>query len=404
MKIGVTKETFSSLKVRNYRLYFFGQLISLPGNWMQIIGQSWLILQLTNSGTALGAVTALQFLPVLFLGSWGGVIVDHFSKRKLYFFTQCFAALVALTLGILVITNTLEIWMIYCLALMLGFVNVIDNPAQQTFITEMVGEEKLQNAVTLNFTEYNIARIVGPAIAGFLIAVFGIGPCFIINALSYSTIIAALLMMRKSELHLSHRSLKYESGKMRAGFKYVLSNRPVLITLIMLAIIGTLTYEFQVNLPLIAQFTFAGTATTLAMLNISMGIGAVLGGLLTAGHNHNSLLLLIKAAVVFGFLVVISALMPSVASMMIILVMAGFFSIYYNSMTTTTLQLESVPEMRSRVMSLRSVAFLGSTPIGALIIGWIGQHVGPRYGLGFSGAAAIIAGFSGYIMYKKTKN
>lgn len=403
MKIGLSKETFSSLKIRNYRLYFFGQLISVPGNWMQIIGQSWLVLQLTNSGTTLGIVTALQFLPVLLFGSWGGVIVDFFSKRKLYFITQCLAAMLALTLGILVLTGTVKLWMIYCLALALGFVNVVDNPAQQTFIAEMVGEDKLQNAVTLNFTQYNIARIIGPAIAGFFIATLGIGPCFIINAFSYLSIIIALLLMKKSELHISHRSLKYETGQMRAGFKYVLSNKNILITLIMLSIIGTLTYEFQVNLPMIAEFTFAGTATTLAMLNISMGLGSVIGGLLTAAHSKNSLSLLIKVVFVFGFFVTISSLMPSVILMMITLLISGFFGIYYNAVTTATLQLESVPEMRSRVMSLRSVAFLGSTPIGAMIIGLVGEHVGPRYSLALSGVAALVAGVIGYLMYKKQK-
>ena len=390
------RSTFTSLNIRNYRLYFIGQSISLPGTWMQTIGQAWLVLKLTNSGTALGLVTALQFLPVLFFGAMGGVIADRLSKRKILYFTQTGSAALALILGILVAVNVIQLWMIYILASLLGLINAIDNPTRRTFILEIVGGKDLRNAITLFSTAFNLSRVIGPAIAGIIIASLGLAPCFILNAVSFITLLVCLYMMNAGELHFAE-PVKRAKGQLREGFRYV-RNTPLLRNvLIMMAIIGTLTYEFQVNLPLIAKFTFNGNAGYYALLNSAMGIGAVFGGLATASRKKTSVRSLIKTAIFFGAAVVIAALAPSFHIALFAMVIVGVFSIIFTSLGDTLLQLESAPNMRSRVVALWSVAFLGSTPIGGPIIGWIGEYASPRWSLSVSGLAAVVAGIFGLI-------
>ena len=390
------KNTFSSLKIRNYKLYFIGQAISLSGTWIQTIAQDWLVLQITHSGTQLGIVSAFQFLPILILGPWGGVIADRFSKRKILFFTQTIFGILALILGTLVLTHSIQIYMIYILALALGLVNVINSPTLQTFVPEMVGKENLQNAVSLNTTEVNLARAVGPALAGILILFVGIGWCFIINAISYIAVIVAFYMMREKELQPATRVQK-KSGQLMEGLRYVRSNPLLLNTLIMMAIIGTLSYEFSIILPLIAQYTFHGNAGSYASLVAATGIGAVVGGLFAAGRKKVSPNMLVMSAMGFGISLTIAALMPSIFLMILVMFVAGIFSINFISLGNITLQTESKPEMRGRVMALWAVAFLGFTPIGGPIIGWIGQNIGPRYGLAVGGVAAIIAAVIGKI-------
>ena len=252
------RETFVSLKVRNYRLYFIGQAISLCGTWMQTMGQSWLVLKLTDSGVQLGFVTAAQFLPVLILAPWGGTIADRFPKRKILYLTQAMAGLLALALGILVATGMVRLWMIYVLAALLGLVYAVDHPTRQTFIVEMVGPNQLTNAVSLNSTQVNLARVAGPAIGGALIATAGLTPLFLGNAASYIAVLAGLLMMRANELHPV--SVAAGKGRLKQGFRYVQSNPVLRNTFLMLGIVGTLTYEFTVILPLFARFTFHSEA------------------------------------------------------------------------------------------------------------------------------------------------
>ena len=386
--------TFSSLKIRNYRLYFIGQSISLSGTWMQTIGQAWLVLKLTDSGTALGLVTALQFLPVLFFGPMGGVIADRFSKRKLLVITQSGAGILALILAILVSTNYVKLWMIYILAISLGLFNAVDNPTRRTFVLEMVGRKELSNAVTLFSTVFNLSRVVGPAIAGFIIANVGLAPCFYINSASYIAVIVCLLLMKSDELQF-FETVKRAKGQLREGFSYVRNSVFLRNLLIMMAIVGTFTYEFQVNLPLIAKYTFNSNADGFALLNSAMGIGAVLGGLATASRKKVTTSNLIKTVFAFGGAVVLTAISPSLHIAIFSMVIVGVFSIRFTSIGETMLQLESPPNMRSRVMALWSVAFLGSTPIGGPIIGWIGEHTDPRWGLTVSGLAALIAGIYG---------
>ncbi|MHB8853212.1 MAG: MFS transporter [Ignavibacteriaceae bacterium] len=393
--------TFSSLKIRNYRLYFIGQSISLTGTWMQTIGQAWLVLKLTNSGTALGLVTALQFLPVLFFGPMGGVLADRFSKRKLLYITQAGAGVLALILAILVSTDTVQLWMIYILATLVGLFNAVDNPTRRTFVLEMVGRKELNNAVTLFSTAFNLSRIVGPAIAGAIIAGAGLASCFYLNAISYIAVLACLFLMKNSEFHLVE-PIKRAKGQLREGFKYVRNNPFLLNLLIMMAIIGTFTYEFQVNLPLLAKYTFNSNASGFALLNSGMGIGAVLGGLAAASRKKILPKSMIRTIFVFGSAVILVAISPSLHIAILSMVIVGFFSIRFSSMGETMLQLESAPTMRSRVMSLWSVAFLGSTPIGGPIIGWIGEHANPRWGLMVSGLAAIIAAIYGVITIRNS--
>jgi MFS family permease len=389
-----TNKTFSSLKIRNYRLYFIGQAISLVGTWMQMIAQDWLVLKLTNSGTQLGIVSAFQFLPILILGPWGGVIADRYKKRRLLFFTQLSSGLLALILGLLVIGGTVQIWMVYVLALTLGLVNVIDNPVRQTFVSEMVGKDQLANAVGLNATQVSLARAIGPMVGGGLIATVGLGVCFMINAVSYVAVLIVLFMMRESELIITPK-IKRAKGQLRAGLAYVNSSPILKNTLLMMAIIGTLSYEFSISLPLLARFTFSGNAATYGFLVAATGFGSIIGGLMAASRKSISSGMVVWTALLFGITLTVAAWMPSLMLVFLALFLAGIFSVSFISMGNTTLQLESRPEMRGRVMSLWTMAFLGSTPIGGPIIGWIGEYWGPRWALSVGGLAAIFAAFYG---------
>ncbi len=387
-------DTFSSLRIRNYRLYYFGQIISTSGTFMQSIAQAWLVLKLTNSGTALGLVTALQYLPILFFGPYGGVIADRFSKRKILYLTQSGAGILALILGGLVASGQVTLWMVYVLAACLGLINTIDNPTRQSFVVEMVGEDQLKNAVTLYSSLVNLSRVIGPAIAGALITFVGLAPCFIINGVSYAAVVIMLWHMRVGELH-SSPPLRQAKGQLREGFHYVTSTPVLRNTLIMLAIIGTLTYEFQVSLPLIAEFTFHGDASSYAFLTATMGIGAVLGGIFIAGQKQVLPSKLVKGAFLFGVSVLVAAFMPSLALAGFVMVLVGICSIYFTSLGNSILQLESSPQMRGRVMAFWSIAFLGSTTIGGPLVGWFAEIAGPRWGLALGGMAALSAALIG---------
>ena len=398
----ISQQTFASLKIHNYRLYFFGQAVSLCGTWMQTIGQTWLVLEMTHSGTQLGLITAAQFLPMLFFSPLGGIVADRFNKRKILYFTQTAAAILALALGILVATSTVQLWMVYVLAVLLGCVNTIDNPARQTFIFEMVGKDSLQNAISLNSTQVNLARVIGPAIGGGIIAGLGLAPCFFINSASFIAVLIALFMMSAEELSPAISS-GHKKGQLMEGFRYVWSNKILRQTLLMMAIIGTLTYEFSISLPLIAQFTFHGNAGTYAALTVAMGLGSIAGGLYVASRKKIKIGMLVNAAWMFGATTLLASIAPSFVLALAALALVGFFSICFLSLGNTTLQLESEPNMRGRVMSLWTMAFLGSTPIGGPIIGLIGEHAGPRWGLVVGGVAALIAAGIGALQIAKDK-
>jgi MFS family permease len=394
--LATLRRTFRSLSTRNYRIFIAGQVVSLSGTWMQSVAQAWLVLRLTGSGTALGLVIALQFLPVLLFGPFGGVIADRFPKRRLLVGTQSVAMTQALVLGVLELTGAIELWMVFAMAAVFGMVTAVDNPARQTFVLEMVGKDDLANAITLNSVVVNAARVVGPALAGVLIAVVGIGICFILNAASYVAVIIALLLMRTSELSPAPTQERAK-GQLRAGLAYVRATPELLVPLVMMAIIGTLSYEFQVILPLVAERTFDGGPGTYGTLTSAMGVGAVVGGLATAGRSGApSDIGLVRAAALFGAVILLAAVAPFLWLEVLVLVLVGAASINVLATGNTTLQLRSAPEMRGRVMALWAVAFLGTTPVGGPIIGFIGEHAGPRVGLAVGGTAALVAAGLGW--------
>jgi len=385
------RDTFASLRNRNYRLYFTGQIISVSGTWMQGLAQAWLILELTgNNGTALGIVTALQFLPMLLFGVWGGVIADRYDKRRLLFGTQIAAGALALTLGIIVSAGAAAVWNVYLLSFLLGFVNMIDNPARQTFVLEMVGRDQLQNAVSLNSVVMNSARVVGPAIGGLLIEFFGVGPCFYINAASYIAVLVALRMMDTTQLHRLP-TVERAKGQLRAGLRYAWSERMVRTPLLMMAVIGTLAFNFQVVIPLMATKVYDTAAGGFGVLLAVMGAGAVLGGLSMATRKGVSYRRLLTLSTIMGVMILFAAAAPTLGTEAVALFAMGASSFAFIAVANTTIQLTAAPEMRGRVMALYAIAFLGSTPIGGPIVGWISQQWGPRMGFAIGGIAALLA-------------
>jgi len=384
-------KTFSSLRVRNYRLFFFGQLISVCGTWMQTVAQAWLVLQLTHSGTALGVVTAARFLPLLFFGPWGGLMADRLDKRRVLCITQTLAGVLAGVLALVAFDHVATIWLIDVLALALGFVNVFDNPARQSFISEMVPLEELRNAVTLNSVTLNMARIIGPAIAGVLIATVGIGTCFAANAASFGAVLVSLVMMKRDELWSAPPAAR-QPGQIRQGLRYVVSTPELLIPLLMITIVGTLAWEFAVSLPLLASITFHGGAGTYGTMLSVMGVGAVVGGLVTARRARVTATGLAWASIGWGIAILAAALAPRLWLELAVLLFVGYGSITFNALAKTTLQLGSAPDMRGRVMALWSVAWLGSTPVGGPIVGWVGQHAGPRWALVLGGVPTLLCG------------
>lgn len=386
---------FSSLRVPNFRLYFSGQVISLSGTWMQRLAQAWLVLELTDSGTALGVVSALQFLPLLLLGPLGGVLADRYDKRRVLYVTQAVPAVLAVILGLLITTNVVTVWMVYLLAVALGLVQVVDNPTRQTFIHEMVGADELTNAVSLNSVLVNVARVLGPSLAGALIVTVGLAPCFYINAVSYSAVLIALALMNPDRL-LRAPAQARRSGQLREGLRYVRNTPEVLVPLVMMAIVGTLAYEYQVVLPLLAKFTFGGDADTYATMTALSATGAVVGGLTTAAGGRKPATSLAWTAIVFGSIQLLTSMAPTLVVTYAIMVLLGAASIRFLALGNATLQLAAEPAMRGRVMALWAVAFLGSTPIGGPIVGWVGEYIGPRFALGMGGVATLASGVLAY--------
>jgi MFS family permease len=390
-------QTFSSLRIRNYRLYFTAQLISVSGTWMQTVAQSWLVLHITGSGVDLGIVVGLQFLPMLLFGPIGGLVADRFNKRRLLYLTQASGGVLALVLGVLVVTHEVQLWQVYLLAPLLGMVNVFDNPARQTFIMEMVGREDLPNAVSLNTVVMNASRVVGPAIGGVIITLVGLGVCFFINAASYIAVIIGLSMMRAGELRPTG-TVRRAKGQIREGFRYVWRTPSLRNTLLAVAVIGVFAYNFTVTLALLAKNTFHGGAGTYSILTACMGAGAVIGGLLAAHRARPTPRLLQVLALVFGGLLGAVALAPTLATAAVLIVFMGAASIGFIATANASLQLGADPAMRGRVMALYAMAFLGTTPIGAPLVGAIAQWTSPRVSLLVGAVATILS--AGILMWR----
>ncbi|HEX2820602.1 MAG TPA: MFS transporter, partial [Streptosporangiaceae bacterium] len=382
----------SSLRQRNYRLFFFGQLISVAGTWMQTVAQSFLVLDLThNSGTQLGLTTAARFLPMFIFGPVGGLFADRLDKQRVLYVTQTLSGLLAGAFAVLIATGSIRLWIVYLLALALGFVNVFDNPARQSFISEMVSARDLPNAVTLNSVSMNMARVFGAALGGVLAAAIGLAWCFACNGLSFAAVLISLVAMHKSELFRAKR-LPREKGQVRQGLRYVRSTPELLIPLVLIAVVGTLAWEFQVTLPLMASKVFHGGAAAYGVMASVMGVGAVVGGLISAARPRPRARALCLAAIGWGIAILAASAAPTMALELAALVFVGYGSITFNSLAKTTLQLAAKPEMRGRVMALWALAWLGSTPIGGPIVGWVGQAAGARWSLVIGGLPTLVCG------------
>ena len=381
----------SSLRQRNYRLFFFGQLVSVAGTWMQTVAQSFVVLDLTHSGTQLGLTSAARFLPMFVFGPLGGVFADRMDRRRVLYLTQTLSGLLAGVFAVTVGTHSIRLWIVYLLALALGFVNVFDNPARQSFISEMVSARDLPNAVTLNSVAMNMARVFGAALGGVIAAAIGLALCFTFNALSFGAVLVSLAAMRSSELFPAER-VSRQKKQVRQGLRYVRNTPELLIPLLMIAVIGTLAWEFQVTLPLMATKVFHGGAASYGVMASVMGGGAVVGGLISAARSRPRARALCLAAIGWGIAILAAAVAPSMALELAALVFVGYGSITFNSLAKTTLQLSARPEMRGRVMALWALAWLGSTPVGGPIVGWAGQAAGARWALVIGGLATLACG------------
>jgi MFS family permease len=391
------RRTFRSLRIRNFRLYFTAQLISVSGTWMQSVAQAWLVLHLSGSGVDLGIVVGLQFLPMLLFGPFGGLTADRVNKRRLLFVTQSAGGLLALVLGILVVSHHVQLWQVYVLAALLGVVNLFDNPARQTFMMEMVGRDELPNAVSLNTVVMNASRVIGPAIGGLIITLFGLGTCFFVNAASYGAVIIGLSMMRLTELHPTEQVAR-SKGQIREGFRYVWRTPALRNTLLAISLIGVLAYNFTVTLALLAKGTFHGGAGTYSLLTSCMALGAVSGGLMAAHRARPTPRLLQVLALVFGGLMAAVACAPTLAVASVLIVLMGAASIGFIATANASLQLGSEPAMRGRVMALYAMAFLGTTPIGAPLVGAIAQWSDPRVAILTGALATVVA--AGVLMWR----
>ncbi len=386
----VGARTFRSLHIRNYRLFWFGQLVSVSGTWMQTVAQSWLVLSLTGSGVDLGITVALQFLPMLLFGMYGGLLADRSDKRKLLIATQAAGGLLALILFGLVATDTVELWMVYVLAFLLGVVTMIDMPTRQSFVIEMVGPDEVPNAVGLNSAMFNTGRILGPAAAGISISALGIAPSFLANAISYLAVIGALLAMRPGEL-FRREPAERRRGEVRAGLRYAWGDPILRSTLVLVAVLGMFGVNFVVVLPLLARFTFEGGAGLYSLFTALMSLGSLMGALVAASRARPTRRVLIGSGIAFGVLLLGTAAAPTVWLTSVLLVAVGMAVMLFLATANTTLQLNSDAALRGRVMALYGLLLMGTTPVGGPLLGWISEAWGPRVGLAIGGALSLAA-------------
>jgi MFS family permease len=400
---GIGRVTFAAFAIPNYRRYISGQSISLIGTWMQMAAQSWLVLTITRSATTLGLIVALQTLPVLLLGPYGGVIADRVDKLRLMTVLQVAMGVQALVLGVLTVTGSVRLWEIGVLAALLGLNNAFENPARQSFMLEMVGPENLRNAVSLNSVLVNVARVIGPAVAGILIATVGEGVCFLVNAASFVAVVASLTMLDRATLTPSVPSPR-APGQLREGLRYVRRTPELGVPLLMMALAGALAYEFQVTLPVMARQGLHAGATAYGFMTAAMGVGAVVGGLFVANKGRTGLRPLVLAASAFGVVLLLAALAPNLPVEIVALAFVGGASISFMSTGNSTLQLTAAPGMRGRVMSLWFVAFQGSTPIGGPIVGWVMAQAGARAGLGLGGITCLLVALLGLLAVRRMRS
>src|SRR5580692_5761420 len=386
-------QTFRSLSTRNYRLFATGQVVSNTGTWMQRVAQDWLVLELTHgSGTALGIASGLQFLPQLLFSLWGGVIADRYRKRSILLATQTIMGLLALILGVLALTGAVAVWQVYLLAFALGLVAVVDNPARQTFVAEMVGSEGMANAIALNSATFNLARIVGPAVAGLVIAAVGTPVAFLVNAASFGAVLVGLKLMRESELRPLARAPKAR-GQLREAFSYVRARPELWLTMVLVFFVATFGMNFQVTTALMSKGVFGTGASEFGLASAMFALGALGGALVAARRARPSMRLLLTTALAFGLLEVATGLMPVFWAFLIMLVPTGMAVLMFSTAANSTTQLSTTPEVRGRVMGLYMLVFLGGTPLGSPLVGWAAEQFGARAGLiggGVISAAAAV--------------
>ena len=387
--------TFRSLSNRNYRLYATGGVVSNTGTWMQRVAQDWLVVLLaTNDGTALGITTGLQFLPALLLSPYAGVVADRFPKRRLLQVTQTVMALTALLLGTLAVTGAAEVWHVYVLALAFGIGSAFDAPARQSFVSEMVPPDDLSNAVGLNSASFNAARIAGPAIAGLLIGAFGggvtaTGAVILLNGLSYAAVLMALQAMRSSDLCVAPTGGR-QKGMIREAVRYLRGRPDLMLVLGVVFFAGTFGLNFQMTSALMATQVFDRGATEYGLLGSAMAVGSLTGALMAARRTRIRLRLVVGAALLFGLVEVLSGLVPTYWTFMAIVPLLGFTALTMITAANTTVQLATAPGLRGRVMALYLMVFMGGTPLGAPIIGWIGETFGARWTLIGGGGLTIL--------------
>ena len=383
-------ETFAALSVPNFRRYVAGQSLSLIGTWVETVAQGLLVLQLTHSGTILGLTTAARYGPILVLSPYAGLLVDRYPKRRVLLGTQAGLGLVSAILGASVLTGAIRLWQVVVLGLLFGTLSAIDNPARQAFVQEMVGHDLVRNAVTLNSTSVNLARVIGPTIAAVLVSTIGIGWCFVVNAISFCFVIASLLSLDTRRLHPA-AAVPHRRGQLREGLRYAARVPAIARPLLMMAVIGTFTFEFEVSLPLIATKTFHGSGTTYSWLLAAFGAGAVAGGLYAARSAGTGVARLTWAALGYAIAMGLLALAPTLPTAVAACVLVGVATIMFLTTGNSTIQLASEPDHRGRVAALWSMALVGTTPIGSPIIGAISDAAGPRSAVGLGAAACLAA-------------
>ncbi|MFE1432066.1 MFS transporter [Streptomyces griseoaurantiacus] len=381
---------FSSLRIRNYRLFFLGQVVSNTGTWMQRIAQDWLVLSLTGSSTAVGVTSALQFLPMLLFGLYGGVLVDRLPKRPTLLLTQSAMGLAGLALAVLTLSGHVQVWHVYLAAFAVGLATVMDNPARQTFVPEMVGPHQLQNAISLNSANFQSARLVGPAVAGVLITGVGTGWAFLLNGVSFLAPIAGLLLMRSRELHEIRRAPRGK-GQLREGLRYVAVRPELVWPIVLVGFIGTFGFNFPVWLSAYADDVFHAGAGEYSLFNTLMAVGSLVGALLAARRGTARLRVLITAALGFGVLEVLASVAPQLWLFALFMVPIGIFGMTVNVTANTSVQMATDPEMRGRVMALFMMVFMGGTPVGAPLVGWVTDAYGARVGFAAGGAVSLAA-------------
>ena len=390
-------ETFHSLRVRNFRLFFTGQLISQVGNWLTLIAQTLLVLKLTDSGFALGLLAAAQFGPVLFIGAFAGLVADRSEKRRLLLWVQTFAMFQSFALAALAFTGDPPVLAIYGVALLGGIATAFDNPARRSFVVEIVPEADMTNAVSLNSALMTGARVVGPALAGLLVTTVGFGWAFALDGVSYLAVLVALLMMDPRQIRRAPVTPRGK-GQVRDGLRYVRTIPELWVPLVMMAVIGTLSYNFQTVIPLFATRDMGGSDVTFTLLMSVVSVGALLGALAAARRTSVDITVVSWAALLFGVAMGLLTISPGLALAYVFSFLLGLASTTFMTTSTAIVQIRSDPTMRGRVLALQAIVFLGSTPIGAPIVGYVSQHYGARYGLAIGALAGLGAGAFGLFM------